>query len=561
MRRIALPAFALLAAIGLLGLVAGCASTSRPPPDRQSAATVPARLPQEQLPAPVQSTSGSPHADASPQRLGSNVRQAANDRGRPLNSPALQLASFTEPPAPATPAGADAKDRSTVPQMAAGSEGNSAGETYPIDLSSALALGGANNLQIQFVRERVSEAYLSLSEARLMWVPSLRAGIGYNRHDGRVQATEGEVIDASKNALFIGGGAAWGSSPITGGAGPPARLVMDLSLADAWFTRLAARQTACAAQAASEATMNDTLLAIGSAYFDLVEAHGLLSNAQAGLEAADRMLDLTKKFTEQGQTSPSEVARAEAELGLWQQAVEDAKRLTITRSAELARLLRLDPRVTLVPGEDRIVALEIVKDSGGVDGLVNAGLANRPELRQYRHLVAAADENIRQEAWRPWLPNVAVGYSAGSFGGGPSGTFDNQGGRGDLDALAVWELQNLGLGNSVHHRQRQSQQRQTYFQYQMIRDRVAAEVTTAAADIASYRHQMQTTTDSIQAADRTVRLTEQRINQGVALPIELIQAIRARATAQDAYTKALTSQNRSQLRLLRAIGQPPTSGG
>lgn len=451
-------------------------------------------------------------------------------------------------------------NRSPAPKTAAGSEGTAAAETYPIDLSSALALGGANNLQIQFVRERVREAYLNISEARLMWVPSLRAGVGYNRHDGRVQATEGEVIDASKHSLFLGGGAAWSNSPITGGAGPPARLVMDLSLADAWFTRLAERQTACAAQAASDATMNDTLLAIGVAYFGLVEAHGLQSNAQTALEAADRMLDLTKKFAEQGQLSPSEVARAEAERGLWQQAVEDARRQTITRSAELARLLRLDPRVTLIPGEDRIVPLEIVEDSGGVDGLVSTALTNRPELRQYRHLVAAADERIRQEAWRPWLPYMAVAYSAGSFGGGPSDAFD-QGGRGDFDALAVWELQNLGVGNNVRHRQRESQQRQTYLQYQMVRDRVAAEVITAAADIASYRHQMQTTSDSVQAADRTVRLTEQRINQGVALPIELIQAIRARATAQDAHTKALTNYNRSQIRLLRAIGQPPTFGG
>ena len=561
MRRIALTAAALLAATGPLGLVAGCASTGHyPPPDRQSAATVPDRLPREKASAPVPSMSGGPCADTSARHPGSNVRQAADERGRPLDSPAVGLASFTESPAPATPGGADGKNRSTVQQMAAASEGGSPGETYPIDLSSALALGGANNLQIQFVRERVNEAYLNLSEARLMWVPSLRAGIGYNRHDGRVQATEGEVIDASRNSLFIGGGAAWGNSPLTGGAGPPARLVMDLSLADAWFTRLAARQTACAAQAASEATMNDTLLAIGLAYFDLVEAHGLLSNAQTGLEAADRMLELTKKFAEQGQTSPSEVARAEAERGLWRQAAEDTRRLTITRSAELARLLRLDPKVALVPGEDRIVPLEIVKDSGGVDELVSTGLANRPELRQYRHLVAAADERTRQEAWRPWIPNLAVGYSAGSFGGGPSDAFD-QGGRGDFDAVAVWELQNFGLGNNVHHGQRESQQRQTYLQYQMIRDRVAAEVTTATADIASYRHQMQTTSDSIQAADRTVRLTEQRIRQGVALPIELIQAIRARATAQDAHTEALTNHNRSQLRLLRAIGQPPTSGG
>src|SRR3990172_1924344 len=161
MRRIALTAFAMLAAIGLLGLVAGCASTGhRSSPDRQSAATVPDRSAQEQASARVQPPSGGPDGDISARDRGSI---AVDETTRPLAPPAVRLVSLTEPPMPATRAGADVKDWSAVPQMAAASDGGSAGETYPIDLSSALALGGANNLQIQFVRERVREAYLNLS--------------------------------------------------------------------------------------------------------------------------------------------------------------------------------------------------------------------------------------------------------------------------------------------------------------------------------------------------------------------------------------------------------------
>jgi outer membrane protein TolC len=232
--------------------------------------------------------------------------------------------------------------------------------------------------------------------------------------------------------------------------------------------------------------------------------------------------------------------------------------MTVTRSAELARLLRLDGRVELVPAEERIVPVKIVDDSTALDELLATGLSNRPELRQYQHLVAATNERIRQEHWRPWLPNLAVGYSAGTFGGGPSGQFDNQSGRGDFDALAAWELNRLGLGNYVLRRQRASQNRQAYLQFAMVRDRVIAEVTTAAADLHSYLRQIDATTGSIQAANESYQLNFQRIRQGEGLPIELLQAIRARTDAQDAYTQAVTNYNRSQFRLLRALGQPPS---
>ena len=150
-----------------------------------------------------------------------------------------------------------------------------------------------------------------------------------------------------------------------------------------------------------------------------------------------------------------------------------------------------------------------------------------------------------------------MGYSAGTFGGGPSDTFENQSGRGDFDALAVWELNHLGVGNYVLRRQRDSQNRQVNLQFAMVRDQVIAEVTTAAADLRSYRRQIDATTESIQAADESYQLNFQRIRQGEGLPIELLQAIRARTDAQDAYTRAVANYNGSQFRLLRALGQPP----
>ncbi len=434
-------------------------------------------------------------------------------------------------------------------------------ETYPIDLETALQLGGANSLHIRLVRERVREARLQLTQARMMWVPSLRAGVGYNRHDGRLQATEGEVIDANRNSLFLGGGMALGHASPAGGSSGPARLGVDLPLADVWFERLATRQMFSAAGAAQDAGVNDTLLAVAVAYFDLVEAHGLLADAESALAASEEMVTLTTKFAEQAQLSRAEVARAKAERGLRQRAVEDAHRQTLTRSAELARVLRLDPTLRLLPQEDRMLPVELIDGSIPLDELLSTGLAYRPELHQYRHLVAATNERIRQEHWRPWLPHLGVGYSAGTFGGGTSGTFDDQSGRGDFDAWAVWQLENLGAGNHVRRRQRESQNRQVCLQYQIVRDKVLSEIATAAADVAGYGRQIDSTMSSIQAAEESYRLNRQRIQEGEGLPIEMLQAIRARADAQNAYLSTVANYNRAQFRLLWAVGEPPSVGG
>ncbi|MEK6246739.1 MAG: hypothetical protein N2C12_01085, partial [Planctomycetales bacterium] len=115
-------------------------------------------------------------------------------------------------------------------------------DQFVIDVATALRLGGANALQVELARERTYEAQIAWKQARIMILPSLVGGIGWTRHDGRIQSTPGPVIDADRNSLFLGGGAGLKGMPLTGGAGGPARLVVNLSLADAHFEPLAKRQ-------------------------------------------------------------------------------------------------------------------------------------------------------------------------------------------------------------------------------------------------------------------------------------------------------------------------------
>ncbi len=430
-------------------------------------------------------------------------------------------------------------------------------DAFPIDLSGALRLGGANNLQIELARQRVREAETHWTEARAALLPSLWLGVGYNKHDGRLQETEGPILEVSRNSLFVGGGAGLDGSSVAGGSSGPSRLVLNLSLADAAFEPLVGLQLLDAEEAAESATVNDALLAIATAYFDLVEAHSHLANAHDALDAAEEMVELATLFAEEGQGSLSEKYRAEAEQAHWRQTVEDAHRHATARSAELARLLHLGGGVTLVPVEDRMVPVEMVEESTSVEALVATGLQARPEMAQYQSLVDAAVTRVRQECLRPWLPYIQLGASAGAFGGGPSSQFDNQSGRSDVDVLAVWELKNLGLGNISLRRRRASQMHQAEVEAEAVQDKIIAEIITAAADVGSYRRQIDSTGEGVAAADKSYQANLERIREAEGLPIELLQAVRARAASQNAHTVAISNYNRAQFHLLRALGRPP----
>src|SRR5438045_254869 len=61
----------------------------------------------------------------------------------------------------------------------------------PIDLATALKLSGARPLVIDAAQASLALAAAQLEKARLLWLPSLNAGLGYYHHDGATQGQSG----------------------------------------------------------------------------------------------------------------------------------------------------------------------------------------------------------------------------------------------------------------------------------------------------------------------------------------------------------------------------------
>lgn len=244
---------------------------------------------------------------------------------------------------------------------------------YPIDLATAFHLAGANNLQIALAAEQVRAAVAQVDQAELLWVPSLDVGIGYNRHDGQIQDTQGQVIDVRRQSAFVGGGPRIGDAPLNGLAGGPPRLFLGLNPAEAYFAPLAARQGARAEDAGRAVAFNDTLLDVGLAYYDLLRAQMRTAIAQESVANVQNLVELTENFVEAGTGLQADFSRARAQLAEARVELLEAQKQLRVSSAELARLLRLDPAVILFPADPLPLPVTLVPAELPLPELIRPG--------------------------------------------------------------------------------------------------------------------------------------------------------------------------------------------
>jgi outer membrane protein TolC len=429
-------------------------------------------------------------------------------------------------------------------------------QPLPINLATALQLTGVRSLDIALATERTQAAVAGLAQARALWLPSLYVGPAFFRHDGLEEAAGGTIFNDSRNAFMLG-------------AGP--NLV--LALSDAIFAPLAAQQVVQARKAGAQAVVNDTLLAVAEAYFNVQQARGEMAGAQDTVRRSEELVQRTEQLA--GELAlPMEAARARADLAEHREDLETASERWRVASADLVRLLHLDPVVVVQPVEPPHLQITLVSLDCPVDDLIPVALTNRPELAAQQALVQAALERLRQERIRPLVPSVLLRgastpvtgtLAGGLFGGGSNSSLDNWGGRSDIDLQVLWQLQNLGFGNHALVKERRSEHEQSVIELFRIQDRVAAEVAqahaqarSAAARAVQAESGLRDALDSVQKNFEGLQQTRRAGNVIllVVRPQEAVAAVQALARAYTRYFSAVADYNRAQFRLYRALGKP-----
>lgn len=422
----------------------------------------------------------------------------------------------------------------------------------PIDLGTALEVTAGESPQIGYAKQRIQESFARLERSEVLWVPSIRAGVNYNRHSGTIQDVAGNVFETSRSSLYTGLGAQ------TVGAGSPAvpGLVMNFHLRDAIFGPKIAEQTLSARRYGARAVINDNLLQTSLAYINLLEALQVKAVQEETLANAEQLADITGSYARSGEGLQADADRAITELSLRRIEVLRSVEASQVASVKLARQLSTDQCQFLMPVEPALARIDLVDCNCNCCELITTGLSYRPELAESRHLVGEAIERYKREKYAPFVPSVLMGFSYGGNGGSIGENIDNFADRTDFDAAAYWEVRNLGFGEKYARKEAKSTLEMARWDAVRIMDQISAEVAQAHVELKTRSAQVELAEQAVAAARDSYRRNQERIQAAQGLPLETLQSLQALNSAQREYVRVVADYNRAQFSMQRALGWP-----
>ena len=330
--------------------------------------------------------------------------------------------------------------------------------------------------------------------------------------------------------------------------------------ADVVLGRQLVRQRIAAVRGDSAAVQNLTLLDVATTYLGLLEADAALEALRRGETDFAEIARVTAQYAKAGQGRDADARRAEANLELLRQKWEEVRGERGAASARLAGMLSLDPTQGLIPPGGRLYPFGFFDSATDLDSLVAQALRNRPEVNARAAEVAESNIRLRQEHLRPWLPTVGFGFSVGSFGGGSDLTGTGYGGFGtrtDFDAVAVWNVQNLGFGNRALQHRGRARVGQAVARLDSTKNRIRDEVADSLAQIRSELSRIETARKQLATAQEGFAEELVRIKQGEGRPLEVLDSTRQLTESRLEMIRAITGHNVAQFRLLAAVGTPP----
>ncbi|HTU17237.1 MAG TPA: hypothetical protein VMG10_04185, partial [Gemmataceae bacterium] len=242
-------------------------------------------------------------------------------------------------------------------------------------------------------------------------------------------------------------------------------------------------------------------------------------------------------------------------------------------SADLTRVLRLDPRAVVEPLEHDHLQITLIDPARTLDDLIPIGLKNRPELASHQALVQATLVAIRREKLRPLLPSVLLNgfqtpyelLEVGAMGEGSGGKLNLWNSRDDITPQVLWAADSMGLANLAQVKEQRGMASKTLIDLFAVQDGVAADVTEAQADL-------QAAAAAVVQAERELRAALVNYNGNyeglkqtqrfgdvlvqIFRPQEVVFSLQLLKTGFDHYFATVADYNIAQFELFHALGYP-----
>ena len=412
-----------------------------------------------------------------------------------------------------------------------------AAEPVHVDLPTVLKLAGANNDEIELARVKHAE---TIAESKLAWQrfwPGLSLGAGYKGHQGRVQDIAGAVFDARKQQYSVG-----------------PTILVDWSPGDIYYSALAAKQKALAAEHLAEKSRRDIIQQAVNRYFDLL-------SAEAALAIIEDDLRLTQDYEKQlegavaaGTAIRADLLRVKTQVSRARLAIRQGQEKRDLAAAALAETLRLPPETELRPAKADLVPVRL-NGSTGVATLISQAAQHRPEMKAAGAAIEYAGLESDRARIAPMIPNVQGGYTIGGLGGGYGSQTGNFGRQQDFFFGLGWKIGPGGLFDKERQNIANARARATDLQTSQVKAAIGREVVEAAAKSQSAHDQIAINDEAVTAAEEMAKLAKERQASQLGVVLEYLLAREELTRARQSRVQAVTEFNKAQHELKRAVGK------
>jgi outer membrane protein TolC len=468
---------------------------------------------------------------------------------------------------------------------------------FPINLATALRLADARPIIVSTAGASVWAAEAKLQKAKVLWIPTLNLGGDYIRHDGYgpdlnrgVNVPQGENAfgqnspgslgkPLNQNINFFYSGAGFTYTP-----NQPNYFFQPLPdvpllpvpqfryMTDEIFQPLHERQMLNSARWDIQTAKNDSLLLTAMAYFNVHKFRGqyavTIDAVQRGRRLVAEIAELSRDLV-----PAVEIDRARNLLADLEQQAVTARQMWRIASADLTRVLRLDPRAVVEPLEHDHLQITLIDPDRSLDDLIPIALTNRPELASHQALVQATLVAIRQEKLRPLLPSVLINgfqtpyelIEVGGYGVGNGGKLNIWSGRDDISPQILWMADGMGLKNLALIKEARGMSSQAIVQLFQLQDSIAADVTRTQADLQSAAARVVQAEREVKSAlinyngnVEGLRQTKRFGNVLIQIfrPQEAVFALQLLMRAYDNYIATVAEYNIAQFQMFHALGYP-----
>jgi OMF family outer membrane factor len=306
-----------------------------------------------------------------------------------------------------------------------------------------------------------------------------------------------------------------------------------------------------AARAALKGNVNDVLLDAARRYYDLVLNESFLATRSRTVAISQEQVRLNSAQEKQGLATGLDVLQSQAQLASDEQNLVDQQQARRNAAIQLAHVCNSSFAQDLVPKQTELKKLRLVPKTAAVEELLKSARDNRPELKQYEELRLAAKRAIVVAA-APLQPKAQLSGTVYGISAAPE--------LGSLSSIFVlnfginWTLGALGTTDLANIQGARWQARQAAIQAKQSFQTVFEQVRTAYDQSLAADKRIEHATIQNAAAEEELKIAKKRMEAGIGLNIDVLNAQRDLTQAQINKAQAIIDFNIAQAQLVHNMG-------